>query len=879
MDQDRPIVRIKTGDQHKRIPGRADKRARPKLTPEVQARRLGPAVTSRLTEAIEGRIDVARDPRGLATERALVLEIVGEVVDFAKLAAKVGLDWLAEEIIRVELDADLQPVFGKPVEEQESEFSDDDEDATLQAFLNESMELPTASGRLYLGMPTVETFKKLKKLWNRYQRGDSFPKGFSDWWQLFGRLKDLRGWGPLDRISEDTRQMLNGLIEENPSAHVKVEVDLWSRGKEADRAEAFEAFTLHLNEVSGKLLDSAEIGDVRYHAALISLPASQVKKLTELSGALAFADEIMSIVPQSILFAKPGHDDTASSSARRPIPAKADSRPPILALLDGYPVDEHDLLKNRISIEEVDVVAKHAPLDRRRHGTAMASLILHGDLAAGEAPLSRTLKVVPVLAPTQGGHESTPTDKLPLAMIYRAVNRLKGGNGRKGVSPEVLIINHSLGADNVQFANSMSPWARMLDYLAYAKKVLFVVSAGNILEEFDVAAFTDIPSFRAARPADRQRHIVLGLDAAKSSRSMRVPAEHINGLTVAAIHADASREALPPTAVDPYQIPLPNLWSGMGLGFNRSVKPDIATAGGRLTAQPQAGRPLTVHGHMVGQLGQMTACPDLHGASTNKQSRSVGTSNATAITTRAAAQIADALDIAFRGEEIYWRDRPTAAVMVKALVAHGARWGRAGRYLDGHLPPQGSDQWSARRENIARHIGYGEIDSALVMNGSTHRITLLGEGEIRVNKRHPYFVPLPRELSARADVRKIIMTLAWMSPIRPGSQNYRMVGLDIVDDNGSRDFWSGVKRVASIQPPEYLGRKGTLIHSVYEGDQPEPIVAGAGITFNVQASSRLTGVSKMDIPYALAITIEVASSLDADIYQSVRQRLRAGVRR
>jgi hypothetical protein len=878
MDQERPIVRIRPGEQDKRLKGKRIARRRPVLTPSQQTYRLAKTLDRRLDDAIAGKkIDVTTDPSGLATERALVLEIAGEIGNFANAAERIGLEWLAEEITRVELDVQMAAVLRKPDDEEDGDYDYFEEDV-LETFLDEEVEKPTVSGRLYFGMPTIKAFKELQKLWKKFKREEPAPKGYTDWWQLFGLLKDLRGWGPEDRISPETRQTLAEVLEENPRARVKVEVDLWYRGDDDDRQSAFEQFVARLNEISGELLDDAAIDEIRYHAALISLPASQVRKLTTLSSDLAFADEIMSITPQNVLSGKPSTVDAAAAPRRARAPAEPDGRPPIVALLDGYPVDSHDLLMNRISITEVDVESRQVPLGQRCHGTAMASLILHGDIAAGGQPLDRTLKVVPILGSGQGAGEISPADKLPIAMIFRAVERLKGKTRRASAAPDVLIINHSLGVEGVPFAQSMSPWARMLDYLAYTKRILFIVSAGNIPEPFEIEGYTDLSSFRNAPPPKRQKDIVMGLDGSKARRGMLTPAEQINGLTVAATHADASQVTLPANAVDPYDRPLPNLCSGMGLGFRRSVKPDISAPGGRMVAQPTIGTPFTVHGHNAGQYGQLAACPDDHGALVDRVRRCVGTSNAAALTTRAAVQIADALDFSLRDEPIQWRDRPTSAVMLKALVAHSARWGQAGAYLEGVLPPGGWKQWRPRRENVTRHIGYGGIDPDLVMSGTDHRITLLGEGEIRKEQRHPYFVPLPQELSAKRDFRRIIVTLAWMTPVKASSQHYRMVGLELVPEVRGQPFWPGIKRIGRIQPPGHMGREGTLIHSIYEGEEAQPILASSGITFNVQAWSRISGVSKIDIPYAIAITVEVADTLNADIYNSVRNRLRPRLR-
>ena len=48
-------------------------------------------------------------------------------------------------------------------------------------------------------------------------------------------------------------------------------------------------------------------------------------------------------------------------------------------------------------------------------------------------------------------------------------------------APEVFLVNLSLGDANRPFAGPMSPWGRLLDYLADRFGILFLVSAGTHL--------------------------------------------------------------------------------------------------------------------------------------------------------------------------------------------------------------------------------------------------------------------------------------------------------------------------------------------------------------------------------------------------------------
>src|SRR5215208_6144728 len=113
---------------------------------------------------------------------------------------------------------------------------------------------------------------------------------------------------------------------------------------------------------------------------------------------------------------------------------------PIAALLDGLPVQNHARLRGRLIIDDPDNLEPRYPVALRRHGTEMASLIVHGDLTRGEAPLSRPLFVTPIMQSTEHGDERTPPDRLFVDVIYRAVRRIMVGEGGEPPSAPGVII-------------------------------------------------------------------------------------------------------------------------------------------------------------------------------------------------------------------------------------------------------------------------------------------------------------------------------------------------------------------------------------------------------------------------------------------------------
>ena len=147
---------------------------------------------------------------------------------------------------------------------------------------------------------------------------------------------------------------------------------------------------------------------------------------------------------------------------------------PIVALLDGLPLQNHALLAGRLLIDDPDGWEPAYAASARKHGTAMASLIVHGDLGHGEAPTRSRIYVRPVLRPDANGDERTPDDVLLVDLIHRAVRRLFDGEGAQAaVAPTVRVINLSIGDEHRLFSRQISPWARLLDWLSWKYGVLF----------------------------------------------------------------------------------------------------------------------------------------------------------------------------------------------------------------------------------------------------------------------------------------------------------------------------------------------------------------------------------------------------------------------
>jgi hypothetical protein len=70
---------------------------------------------------------------------------------------------------------------------------------------------------------------------------------------------------------------------------------------------------------------------------------------------------------------------------------------PVLAVLDGVPMAGHLLLQPQVSVEDLFGLEPNTLVTEHVHGSAMASLIVHGDRNRPEPPLPRQIHCIPVL--------------------------------------------------------------------------------------------------------------------------------------------------------------------------------------------------------------------------------------------------------------------------------------------------------------------------------------------------------------------------------------------------------------------------------------------------------------------------------------------------
>ncbi|MCE8421452.1 hypothetical protein LZ190_22850, partial [Rhodovulum sulfidophilum] len=185
--------------------------------------------------------------------------------------------------------------------------------------------------------------------------------------------------------------------------------------------------------------------------------------------------------------------------------------------------------------------------------------------------------------------------------------------------------------------------------------------------------------FENASAEDREAAILRALAEQQAVRTLLSPAESLNAMTVGAWHEDGAPPVNGGAVFSPFAVePGPNISSALGLGHRKVVKPDIFMPGGRELIRVAANGTGGVSLRLVppGRLyGLRCAMPDAGGDLT-REGFSSGTSAATALATRAAHRIFDALSDPDNGNLLEGVDPAFYGVIVKAMLVHRAQWGK-----------------------------------------------------------------------------------------------------------------------------------------------------------------------------------------------------------
>ncbi len=804
------------------------------------------------------------DPTGIAPERALVFITGGSVQNFARAASEIGLEVFTE----TELEA---------IEDFPEGFNPPGTDTAL-------------SRTLYATMPTLAVFEQLITLWNAYQRGEGAPHGATPWWKAFDLLLELRPWGAEDRLTESAREIIEDRLPFDENEEVPIEIEIWPTARTEQRAVWCVQTEQHITDLGGQIIDRSSITEngFIYEALLALLPAHAVSAMLDdpKSAGLATLEGVNLILPQTIGQAPPG-DLQGGTAVHDALEETFDTEAPVrVALLDGTPVAGHEALDDGVIIEDIHDLVRLSVVNKRYHATAMASLILRGDLIADGTSLRDTRLVsVPILIDADDG-ASAPRNRLFVDLIHSTLTQLL--TGEEPLAPDVFVVNFSIGIADINFAGRISTLARLLDWWAVKEGVLFVISAGNIMDSLqlpEVSATTFEDS-----GVDEQRNIVrAAMRASAHSRTLLAPAEALNGLAVGAISKDLSDHTphmqAGIIALENDGDTKPQLTSALGLGLNRTIKPDLLQVGGlqEVRAFPN-GHDSRLSPVEPSQRTGLIAASPREGERATQKSR--GTSPAAALTTRAILQSADALTTEGGPYEGLELPRKTLSLLGRALALNAARWPTDA--LDVYEEARallGRGQHVRAKEEVCRYFGYGALVPELMLHSPDNGVTMVGFGSIRKDQSLVFRLPLPESMSGDRVPRSMRITIAWFSPINPARAKYRLASLEAVAadgrDNDELDRW--VLNLKSDGPDHNMIKKGSVWSKrmIHDTQGIPEFDEDAEIPICVQCRDASGGGLSQDedIEFAIAVTLEIEADVQYDIHDEIKQKIRLRLQR
>lgn len=872
----------------------------------------------RLRTQISTMLDafVTDSPVGASTENILVLETIGRPDNFRRAVAAIpDLKWLAEiDLDNIEADTrfferpklgafffkDLVPVIGtKESREIIAAFSENDvidtkntlrdgvsvddiRAAIPPAYHNQTDEIIGAinakkyaplPGRMYLSLSNRQALNRIKILFDVWERDGRLEHGAGAWSEIFSQLRSVRFWNVKDRVSDTGildywREEVE--VKRGTTSMIAFEIEFSYEETRPNRLQRQRHVEELVAQEGGRVIAACDLSEIHFHAIKVELPVDNIERVLGEDYSALFQDG-------GILFFRPSPQCAIESFAEGvteelPVATVPDA-PPIVAVLDGLPFARHTLLDGFVIIDDPDDLgASYAPREMN-HGTAMLSLICHGELDAQGAPISRKVILRPILQPDLDSPLDRRPERIPKNVFFedlveRAVRRMfVGERGEPPVAPTVKILCLSVADPDRMFHHIPGPTARLLDWLSYKYNVLFCVSAGNIKDSIPLGIE---PEDFSAIPAEERVPVVLGaLYGSRRNRRILAPSESINSVTVGALHDDASTPVILDGCFDFFPADgLPSPLSPFGHGFRSSIKPDIVVPGGRqfFTYIGDGEYDLP---HLAARSGQkVAAVPVLRGDRT-RTVYTCGTSNANALAVRGAAFIHDAVLDVLTEQGGGGYDNSMAA-LIKALLVHGSSWGEAACVIESSLFD--GQHWMEVKKGIARCLGYGRPSFAKSVECTANRATAIGYGVIAKDQRHEYRLPLPPSLSGLDCWRKLTITLAWMSPVSLDNRKYRKAALAFEATDTATEI--GGKRTEALHTQV---RNGTLQHEVIEGAEVRAFQEGDCLLIPVQCRED-AGPLDVDVPYGLAVSLEVKEEVDIPLYEEIQDLIEVAVR-
>jgi hypothetical protein len=208
--------------------------------------------------------------------------------------------------------------------------------------------------------------------------------------------------------------------------------------------------------------------------------------------------------------------------------------------------------------------------------------------------------------------------------------------------------------------------------------------------------------------------------------------------------------------------------------------------------------------------------------------------------------------------------------LIKAMLVHTADWeDDAYGVLSGALRTDANK--TTFKDHASAFLGYGILRPERALSCTARRATFLGGGVIGEGETWAHRIPLIDELHTFDGWRRLTITLAWFTPVNPAHQGYRRAALSFSSPKNN----DSPLRVTNQQVHANAVGRGTVQHEVL-GRASGAIALIPGrehLSIPVTCSADAGELSDR-VPYALAVSLELAAEVKIELYDKIRERVR-----
>lgn len=550
----------------------------------------------------------------------------------------------------------------------------------------------------------------------RYSQGVPQDRTTAPHEGFFDAIVRVRRYGPEDRITE---RALHEIRQGEPDSTMIVDIECWYPGSEEVASKWLDEVERAAETGEGEVLD-------RYLNGAAGIAQIRVQAPRRTLWDLAQVDAIATIdaLPVPALW----WSDAANLSIED-LPGfdPPDPAAPLVAVVDSGVRSAHPLLRG-VVYDALPMGRLASGEDQHGHGTAVAALVVHGEL---ERPLARGLIQRPflrILSVRVLDHTNQfPAGTLWVKVLEEAI-RFASDQGAK-------VINLSIGDASTPFRGPRStPVASVLDQLARELDLVIVVSSGNV----------NIPDYLGTPDRDDTVRYPSQLIASEDTGILD-PGPAALALTVGAVVEKVATGDLRRKSFGDVGWPSPFTRSGPGIGG--AVKPELVAPGGTLALDLSGGGPI---------FDDDLACFSADGSGRPGAliSANIGSSFAAPVVSRVAAAV--------RAEYPEFDSN-----LVRALVLQAAE------EINSEFPV--SDRAIGERtvRSLRRRlVGYGQprLDDAI--HSRDHRAVLVAGDEIEVDGVHLYEIPIPGSFYQPGGERGITVALSYSPDTRARRLDY-----------------------------------------------------------------------------------------------------------